>query len=388
MSQDNFTVSTSVSWFSRLGSAIKGVVAGFALLLAAVLLLGWNEGRSIQSIRSNNEGAKVVVSVGSDRVDPANEGRLVHLSAPASAEGLRQDTQLGVQADGLLLMRTVEYFQWAETASSETRTKLGGGQETVTTYNYATEWSSMPNDSDKFNQPTGHQNPAVTVDAAEFAANSAALGAFRIDEAVLGQLSADTLLPLTAQNAQSVSGALSRPATLQDKVIYIGTNPASPQVGDMKISYRLVPQNTTLSVIGAQVQNTLRPFPTKAGSDLLMVRKGTASSAEMFQAAKAANQTLSWVLRGVGIVLAITAFGMILGPLGVLGDVVPLIGSIIRTGTGLIAGLLGVALGLIVIAISWIAFRPLLGLALLAVAGALVASIIFLRRKKAAVIVI
>jgi len=305
-----------------------------------------------------------------------------------SAEGLRQDTQLGVQADGLLLMRSVEYFQWAETASSETRTKLGGGQEAVTTYNYATEWSSMPNDSDKFNQPTGHQNPAVTVDAAEFAANSAALGAFRIDEAVLGQLSADTLLPLTAQNAQSVSGALSRPATLQDKVIYIGTNPASPQVGDMKISYRLVPQNTTLSVIGAQVQNTLRPFPTKAGSDLLMVRKGTASSAEMFQAAKAANQTLSWVLRGVGIVLAITAFGMILGPLGVLGDVVPLIGSIIRTGTGLIAGLLGVALGLIVIAISWIAFRPLLGLALLAVAGALVASIIFLRRKKAAVIVI
>lgn len=383
MSQDNYTLTTSTSWFSRLGSAIKGVVVGLALLLAAILLLGWNEGRSIQSIRSNNEGAKAVVSVGSDRVDPANEGRLVHLSAPASAEGLRQDTQLGIQADGLLLMRTVEYFQWAETTSSETRTKLGGGQETVTTYNYATEWSSMPNDSGKFNQPTGHQNPAVTVEAAEFSSDSAALGAFRIDQAVLGQLSADALLPLTAQNAQSVSGALSRTAILHDKVIYIGTNPDAPQVGDMKISYRFVPQNTTLSVIGAQVQNTLRPFPTKAGSDLLMVRKGMASSAEMFQAAKAANQTLSWALRGVGIVLAITAFGMILGPLGVLADVVPLIGSIIRMGTGLISGLLGVALGLIVIAISWIAFRPLMGAGLLVVAVALVASLIFLRRKKA-----
>lgn len=384
MSQDPVSVTTSTSWFSRLGGALKGVVVGFALILGSIILLSWNEGRSIQSIRVNNEGGRAVVPVSADRVDPANEGKLVHMTAAASATGQRLDSQLGISSEGLLLARSVEYFQWTEKSTSETRTKLGGGQETVTTYSYTTEWSSVPQDSSGFNQPQGHQNPLPVVKDTEVAADSASLGAFRLDEAALSQLSADTPLALTAEQAATVSAALSRPATISDNLIYVGTNPAAPQVGDMKVTYRIVPQNTVLSVIGAQTQGTLRPYATKAGSSLLMVRTGTASADEMFQAAKAANQTLSWILRGVGVVLAIAAFGMVLAPLGVLGDVVPFIGSIVRMGTGLIAGVLGVALSLIVIAVSWIAFRPLLGIGLLVVAAAIVGGVIYLRRKRSA----
>ncbi len=384
MSQDNVTVTTNTSWFARIGNAIKGVLVGVVAVLISIVLLSWNEGRSIQSIRSNNEGARIVVPVGADRIDPANEGKLVHLTAPAAASGARTDSQLGVTADGLLLARSVEYFQWVEKTSTETRTKLGGGEETVTTYSYATEWSSMPVDSSSFNQPQGHQNPAAAVEAAEFTAETATLGAFTLDQAVLNQLSADTPLTISAEQAAGISRALSRPATVQDNSVYVGSNAAAPQVGDMKITYRVVPQNTTLSVIGAQTQNTLRPFPTKAGSNLLMVRKGTASAQEMFQAAKAANQTLTWILRGVGVLAAIIGFSMILGPLGVLGDVVPFIGSLIRMGTGLISGVLGIALSLIVIAVSWIVFRPLVGIILLVIAGAILGGIFFLRKKKAA----
>lgn len=382
MSQDPVTVTTSTSWFSRLGGAIKGVVVGLALILGSIILLSWNEGRSIASIRANNEGGRAVVSVSADRVDPANEGKLVHMTAAAAATGQRTDSQLGISSDGLLLARSVEYFQWTEKSTSETRTKLGGGQETVTTYSYATEWSSVPQDSSGFIQPQGHQNPVPAVKDTEVAAESANLGAFRLDQATLGQLSADTPLTLTAEQVSAVSAALSRPATMSDNVVYVGANPATPQVGDMKVTYRTVPQNTVLSVIGAQTQGTLRPYTTKAGSSLLLVRTGTASAAEMFQEAKAANQTLSWILRGVGLILAVAAFGMVLAPLGVLGDVVPFIGSIVRMGTGLVAGVLGFALSLIVIAVSWIAFRPLLGIGLLVVAAAIVGGVVYLRRKR------
>lgn len=382
MSQDFNTVTTSTSWFSRLGGAIKGVLVGFVLIVASIILLSWNEGRSIQSIRSNNEGARVVTSVSANQVDAANNGKLVHLTAPAVAQGVRQDEQLGISTPGLLLARSVEYFQWIETSNAETRTKLGGGQETVTTYSYKTEWSSMAQDSSGFNQPQGHQNPAPVIKDTEVTAPVASLGAFQIDQAGLDQLSADTSLALTAEQVQAAGTALSRPTSLTDNVLYVGENIAAPKVGDMKITYRIVPQNTVLSVIGAQSGNTLRPYTTKANSNLLMVRTGTASAAEMFQAAKAANQTLSWILRGVGVVLAIAGFGMILGPLGVLGDVVPFIGSLVRMGTGLIAGVLGVGLSLIVIALSWIVFRPVFGIVLLAIAAAIIGGVFYLRRKK------
>jgi len=383
MSQDPVTVTTSTSWFSRLGGALKGVVAGFVLILISIVLLSWNEGRSIQSIRANNEGDRAVVSVQPDRVDPANEGKLVHLTAAAVAEGARHDDQLGIGSEGLLLARSVEYFQWKELSSSETRTKLGGGQETVMTYSYVTEWSAIAQDSSGFNQPQGHQNPVPVIKDSEMAAASARLGAFVLDQETIGQLSAETPLVPTAEQVAAVSAALSRPASVSDGVIYIGSNSTAPTVGDMRIRYRIVPQDTVLSVIGAQTGDTLRPYVTKAGSNLLMVRAGAASASEMFQAAKAANQTLSWILRGLGVVLAIAAFGMVLAPLGVLGDVLPFVGSIVRMGTGLVAGLLGIGTSLIVIAVSWIVFRPLLGLCLLVLAGALIAGVFYLRRKKA-----
>ena len=75
-------------------------------------------------------------------------------------------------------------------------------------------------------------------------------------------------------------------------------------------------------------------------------------------------------------------FSMVLGPLGVLGDVVPFIGSIVRLGTGLISGVLAVAISLVVIALAWLTFRPLFALALLAVAGVAVAGIVMLRKRR------
>ena len=384
MSNNQNTVTTSTSWFSRLGSAIKGVLFGFVLILVSIALLSWNEGRSIKSIRTNNEGAGAVVSVPANRVDPANEGKLIHLSAPAMAEGQRTDEQLGISAEGLILSRSVEYFQWVEKSQSETKTKLGGGQETVTTYSYTTEWTNAPQDSSSFNQPQGHENPVATLKDGEFVAASATVGSFKASSDVIGRVSADTPYAPSAEQAQAASSVIGKPVTVQDKVLYAGANPATPQVGDMKITYHVVPQNTVLSVVAAQTQGNLTAYTAKTGSSILMVRTGTASAAEMFQAAKAANKAMTWGLRALGVVLMIVGFNMILAPLGVLGDVVPFIGSIVRMGTGLICGALGLSISLVVIAVSWIAFRPVLGILLLVVAGAAVGGVIWLRRRKVA----
>ncbi len=381
MSQDPVTITTRTSWFSRLGSAFGGVLTGLALIVAAIALLAWNEGRSVQSIRASNEGVRAVQSVAADRLDPANEGRLIHLTAAAEASSQPRDPDLGLTADGLVLARKVEYYQWVETSRSETRTKLGGGEETVTTYSYDRQWTSVPQDSSSFQQASTHQNPTPSLKAGDFRADRARMGAFTLDESVLAQVPAERALTPTAEQAAAAAAALSRPVQVHDGGLYVGASPAAPAVGDMRVTYVVAPQGMTLSVIGAQTSGTLKPWPTRAGSSLLMVRSGPASPEQMFAQAKAANQTLTWILRGVGVVAMIAAFGMVLAPLGVLADVVPLFGTIVRMGTGLVAGAAGLAVSAVVVAAAWIAYRPLVGVALLAVVAAAVAFLVWRSRR-------
>lgn len=383
MSNDTVSVTSQRGWFARLGSAFGGVLTGLALILASIILLGWNEGRSVQSIRSNNEGARIVTPVAATALQASNEGRLVHLTAPAVADGHRIDTDLGIQAEALGLQRKVQYFQWIETSRSETRTKLGGGEETVTTYAYDKAWTDSPQDSSSFHQPAGHQNPAATLADASFLADQARLGAFRLDRDGLQQVSAQTPLNLTEDEARAAAAQLGQAVSLAENGLYIGANPAAPQVGDMKVTYLVAPQNQVLSVIGAQTNGVLRPYPTRAGAPLLMVTAGTASADEMFAQARSANQVLTWILRVVGVVVMIAAFGMVLAPLGVLADVVPLFGKVVRMGTGLVAAALGLCISAVVIAASWIVFRPLVGLGLLAMAGAAIGFLVWRARAQA-----
>lgn len=87
-----------------------------------------------------------------------------------------------------------------------------------------------------------------------------------------------------------------------------------------------------------------------------------------------------------GFILIWIGFGLIFAPLAVLADIVPLFGNLVGAATGLIAFLLALALALTVIAIAWVVFRPLLGMALLvlAVAAAVVGFRAFGKKRQAA----
>jgi hypothetical protein len=380
---DPVTVTTHTSWFSRLGSAFRGVLTGIVIAFAALGFLFWNEGRTVDGIRTNKEGSASVTPVVANRVDPANEGRLIHITAPATAEGTRQDTTLGITSDALILARKVEYYQWQESRKEETRTKLGGGEETITTYSYDRQWSEFAQDSSGFQQAAGHQNPTPTLKNAELRAERGKVGAFAIDDAVLNSLIPDQPLSLTPQQIEAAAKALSRRVLPGEAGLYIGENPAAPKVGDMRVSYVTVPQATTLSIVGAQTSGTLQPYPTKSGSPILMMRTGTASADQMFAQAKAANKTMAWVFRGIGFVMVILGLKMLLGPLGVIGDVVPFVGAIVRMGTGFIATVIGLALGTITIAVAWLFYRPILSIVLFAIIGGGVYGAIWWRKKRA-----
>ena len=93
-------------------------------------------------------------TVAADKVDPANEGKLVHVTGTLSTTGPATDSDFAVKIDGVRLVRHVEMFQWTEQSGTETTKKLGGGETTKTTYTYRQEWADKPVDLQKVPQHT------------------------------------------------------------------------------------------------------------------------------------------------------------------------------------------------------------------------------------------
>src|SRR5690606_35426047 len=112
--------------------------------------------------------------------DPANEGRLVHVSGAVTATAPLADPLFGIRQQALQLVRKVEMYQWREKSQSTTKEKIGGGKETTTTYTYEKVWSDKLIHSSGFKEQKGHVNPAEMRDGQErWVAQDARLGAFR-----------------------------------------------------------------------------------------------------------------------------------------------------------------------------------------------------------------
>lgn len=366
MSTDRFSVVSHESWFSRIGGAIKGVLMGLFLFIVAFPLLFWNEGRSVKQYKTLKEGAGLVVTVASDKVDAANDGKLVHTTGKAATDATLEDPVFGVSANALKLRRVVEMYQWREQSESETDKKLGGGTETTTTYQYDKVWEDDLIKSSDFNKPEGHENPvSKAYESVEQVANPIMLGAFTLPPSLVDSIRNFEPLPVGADTKLLESeNDKFKP---HNSGFYVGADPASPNIGDLRIRFEVAPM-TDVSVIAKQAGQSFESFQTKVGGTIEMLQVGTHGSAQMIQDAQDSNKVLTWVLRLVGFIVMFIGLSLILKPLSVLADVIPILGTIVGAGTGLVSLLVAAVLSLITIAIAWVFFRPLIGIALLAAA--------------------
>jgi hypothetical protein len=363
---DSFTETTTKSWGSRIGESIKGVLFGLVLIVGSCIFLFWNEGRAVQTQRSLTEGASMVVSVDPARVDPVNDGKLVHLSGDLKPGAPLSDPDFTVSATALRLVRTVEMYQWKEETKTETRKNVGGSEETVTTYEYVRTWSDSRIDSSRFKRQEGHINPQMQYRGASYSSRDATLGAFRPGANVIDRLPASENVPLDPSLAAKLAGRVKGPVQVADGRIYVGESPSQPRIGDLRISFRLAPAGPT-SIIGQQAGTGFADYQTKAGDRLLLVRPGTLSAADMFAAAQRENRILTWILRFAGVLAMFIGFMMVLAPLVVVADVVPFIGNILSAGSAIVSLVLTAIVAPVVIAVAWFWYRPLVSVAVLAI---------------------
>jgi hypothetical protein len=363
---DTFTEVTHTSWFSRIGASIKGLLFGILFIVVGVCLLFWNEGRAVKTHKALVESQGLVVSINAQEAAPQMDGKLVHLTGEATTAQTLSDNLLPVSVHALKLQRQVETYQWEETSHSEEKKNMGGDTETVTTYSYEKVWSRQHISSSDFKQPRGHENPEKWRYKSEiWTADTINIGQYQLSETHKNDI--DNFQALTLQN----NIVLPKGVVRNSDGFYYGKDEKNPKIGDQQISFSYIPIQI-YSVIGDLAGTILTEHITSNGRSVALLQAGTHTADAMFEKAKNDNATLTWVIRLVGCILLISAFGMILKPLSVLADIAPIFGNIVEIGTGIVSFLLGTILALLTISIAWIFYRPLVGLALLVCAGGLV----------------
>lgn len=287
MANDSFTETSSSGWFSRIGNSIKGILFGLVLIVGSAVLLFWNEGRSVDTRKSLDEGAESVVSVSSGNLDDSKDGDLVHMTGAATATMPLSDSALNVSAPVLKLRRSVETYQWNEQTKTETKKKLGGGEETTTTYSYVKDWSDRPVDSSKFKKQAGHENPPVPLESEEWTADPITVGAYSLSPGLARQIGNFT--PMRAASESVPPEKIGeRKVHVEGNGFYLGEDPGSPMVGDARVSHEVALPGD-VSLISKLSGNTFEPFAARAGRNIEMLDTGIHSPESMFEAAQAGN---------------------------------------------------------------------------------------------------
>lgn len=415
-----YTETTTTSYGTRVKNSFGGIGAGIVMFLAATCLLWWNEGRAVKTAKMLDEAqGNYVEMTDINNPDPELEGKLIHATGKAETTDTLYEDIFGVKDLAISLARKVEYYQWTEHSETKTKDKMGGSEEKTTTYTYKRKWTNSPVESGEFKDPQ-YQRSNFTLAQIENEtkyATAVTFGEYELSESQIQSLPARTPVAISMTDDQlrsldetycksyrSITGSYprtteveaaapvnnqvaendttgaetaapapvnsykSRIVHINKNVIYIGVNPNNPEVGDVRITFtKAVPG--AVSLIAKVSGNTFASYVAKNGKTLSVITTGTQTAEEMFQTQRDNNDTWTWILRIVGIMLAIGGLRSIFGILETLLKVVPFLANILGFGVNLICSIVGFVWSLLVIALAWLFYRPVLAIAIIVVAA-------------------
>jgi len=365
----------TTSYGTRLGNSFRGIGSGILLLIAATVLLWWNEGRAVKTTKMLNEAQGAYVQMEDpSKIDPALDGELVCATAVATTQDSLVDVRFGFGATAISLQRDVEYYQWVEHAESKSEDKLGGKEVTTTTYTYSKEWVPSPIRSQDFKDPEYQNKNKVLaqVEAETLWAENVSFGAYKLNDGLIHSISSyePVQLAIDQNILKDLNDSLSY-VHQNGNVLYIGRVPSSPEVGDVRITWeKVVPAKVT--IISQVNGDTFKPYKAKNGQSFQTLVMGKKDASEIFENEHSTNKMWLWVLRILGVILVIAGLKNIFGFLETLLKVVPFLANILGWGVDVVCTLAGLVWSLIVIALAWVTYRPALGISLLLLAALLV----------------
>src|SRR5262249_5305292 len=149
---------------------------------------------------------RFVVEGDPNRIDPANEGKLVHVSGELKATARLADPDFAMSAEAALLVRAAEMYYWNDSERKQA------------------SWSDRPHAASRF--------PSMKITARD-----ATLGAFRPGKLVLERLPATINLPIEPATVEAARTHISGTMQVIGGKLYLSYDPELPNIGDIRISW-------------------------------------------------------------------------------------------------------------------------------------------------------
>ena len=326
------------------------VIVGLLLLFSGILLLWINEQNAFKTSEAISEAKSKYIDVNSSRLDNNNNDKLIatkgELKIPLVGV---TDSDFNVQTKSAKLVRKVEMYQWTESCDDE------NGKEKC---RYEKTWNDELINSNDFSNKA-YQNPSKMPYSNEtFLAQDVTVGAYNLDDTLLNKLEANKKLTVYNNEITMNLGLRS------NDDYYTNVQNNSPQIGDIRISYTYS-DATNVSILAVQNNDTLKPFVSSNGHKVYEIKSGNLTGAEILQSLTNQNNTQKWLIRLTGTIFIIISFILIISPLQFLANFIPIFGTIFGWITSLASVVIGLAISLIIIALSWLFYRPLFSIILL-----------------------
>ncbi len=340
---------------------VGGGLGGLILLFIGVALLWSNEGNVVKTQSTINEARKNYITIKNDKINSKNDGKLVTTKGKLNIDSSDElvDSIFGIKVKAVKMKRVVEVYQWKETCEEN---------DEKTTCKYEKVWSDDLIDSSEFKE-SNHDNPIeVVYETEEFIADNVKLGAFTLPEELVKQLSYDK----KKTNDELIKEYNNSKENIKVDGKYLtNVTEDGAKIGDIRISYEYT-NPKTVSIMAVQTDDTFEAFTSKKGKDVYKMVEGNKTGVQILESMTKANNRKKWLFRILGTFLIISSIGGMLGIISKLFNKIPVLGSIVNGATSLVSTMLGLGISLIIIAIAWFRFRPILSIVLIAVAIALV----------------
>ncbi len=328
-------------------SYFKFVIAGVVLIILSILILWWNENMGLNNDSNKRELENAYIEITSKEVSDITDGELVVMSDNLTSKEMVADSLFGISINSPKLERIVEMYSWKETESKE-----GIIYEKV--------WQEALIDSDSFEDQTKVNLKNKPYNSEYFIADVINIGAYKLNNDQKNKLIASKRYTELSEIVASGLGY-----TIKDNYYTNSEDYSNPIIGDIRISFKYIGESP-FTVMAEQINDSFISYVTKSGEKINYITEGNLSGVEMLSKFNEVNVIVKWGIRAFGLVLAYVGFLILLYPLYELKINIPVINIIIKKSYwASISFLLAISIPLLVIGLSWITYKVLIGAGLL-----------------------
>jgi hypothetical protein len=294
------------------------------------------------------------------------DGQLVAITGPVVTDEVIGDSLFKKPERYISLRREVQMYAWDESSQDK-----DNGKE----YIYQEEWTSFPEDSSNFQIKTGHENPKLPFKSETFSAVNLKIGNVVFSGTGLSLPDHRDTIALTKTNVDLLSKYGKSSINSDGSEIYVtkkttqsqpdsatGTEP-TPEIGDLRISYKSIPVESQVTVFGAYKATSpqsIEPYTAqqslKDSETFYHMRYG--NQADATEALGEEFTFMLWALRISGFIAMLIGFNMILSPIKALLGYIPIVGQIGNFALAAISFVVVVVLYTVTLLIAIVAHNP------------------------------